>query len=362
MTADGTRRIRRDSSSSAGRRARNDRLPVSILLPVRDEDPATVARAVASALAQGYGGEVEVVLADGSDTTATADSIRREFPEVRVIPNPERTIPSGLNRAMRAARRRVLARCDARTVLPPGYLERAVEQLCATGAAVVGGRQNPVGKTAFERAVALAMTSPLGAGDARYRLGGPAGPTDTVYLGVLRRDAVEAAGGYETSLLWNSEYELYWRLRQHGEIVWFDPTLAADYRPRGAFAALARQYFRYGRWKRAMLRRHPASLRWRQLAAPLLVLAALASLFLAAAGWVAAATAAPSTGTSMLGAAALVPALYLLLLLGGAALVGARRRALEAALLPLVLPTIHFSWGIGFLVGPPRGRDRPPRV
>ena len=309
-----------------------------------------VAGAVASALSQGCGGEVEVVVADGSDTTATADSIRRKFPEVRVVPNPERTIPSGLNRAALAARHGVLARCDARTALPRGYLERAVEQLRATGAAVVGGRQNPVGKTAFERAVALAMTSPLGAGDARYRLGGPAGPTDTVYLGVLRRDAVEAAGGYDASLLWNSEYELYWRLRQRGEIVWFDPALAADYRPRGGFAALARQYFRYGRWKRAMLRRHPASLRWRQLAAPLLVLGACASLFLAAGGWTAAAGA-PTAGRWMLGAAASVPFLYAALLVGGAALVGARQRAIEAALLPLVLPTIHFSWGIGFLVG-----------
>lgn len=306
-----------------------------------------VAGAVASVLSQGYSGEVEVIIADGSDTTATADSIRRRFPEVRVVPNPERTIPSGLNRAALAARHCVLARCDARTVLPSGYLERAVELLRATGAAVVGGRQNPVGKTAFERSVALAMTSPLGAGDARYRLGGPAGPTDTVYLGVLRRDAVEAAGGYDTSLLWNSEYELYWRLRQRGEIVWFDAGLAADYRPRGAFAALARQYFRYGRWKRAMLRRHPAALRWRQLAAPLLVLGACASLFLAAA---------PAGGAWMFGAAALVPSLYAALLVGGAALAGARRRALEAALLPLVLPTIHFSWGIGFLLGRPRPR------
>ena len=122
-----------------------------------------------------------------------------------------------------------------------------------------------------ERAVGLAMTTPLGAGDARWRLGGPAGPVDTVYLGVFRRDALEEAGGFDAALARNQDYELNWRLRERGRTVWFDPALEVAYRPRGSLAQLARQYYDYGWWKRAMLRRHPASLRRRQLAAPLLV-------------------------------------------------------------------------------------------
>ena len=37
----------------------------------------------------------------------------------------------------------------------------------------------------------------LGAGDARYRLGGVEGPVDTVFLGVFRREALEAVGGFD---------------------------------------------------------------------------------------------------------------------------------------------------------------------
>ena len=103
-------------------------------------------RAVGSALSQDYGGPLEVIVADGSDTPAMADAIRRRFPQVRVIPNPERVIPHGLNRALRAAAHPIIVRCDARSVLPPGYVAQAVETLARTGAANVGGRMNPVGR------------------------------------------------------------------------------------------------------------------------------------------------------------------------------------------------------------------------
>ena len=146
---------------------------------------------------------------------------------------------AGLATGIRAARAGIVARCDAHAVLSPGYLRRAVETLSRTGAANVGGRQHPVGRTFFERAVALAMTTWLGAGGARYRLGGPEGPADTVYLGVFRRDRLDAVGGVDPAMIANEDYELNWRLRERGETVWFGPALAVAYRPRGT---LARQY------------------------------------------------------------------------------------------------------------------------
>ena len=223
-------------------------------------------------------------------------------------------------------------RCDARCVLPPGYVRAAVAALRRTGAAGVGGRQRPVGAGAFTRAVAMAMTMALGAGDARYRLGGAEGPADTVFLGVWRREALEAAGGFDETLARNEDYAVNWVLRERGETVWFDPGLGVAYRPRESFAALAAQYFAYGWWKRIMLRRHPRSLRPRQLAAPALGLAGSAAL--ATAG--------------LVHAAAVLPGAYLLVLSGGAAAAALRRRDPAALLLPPVLATMHLAWGAGF--------------
>ena len=135
----------------------------------------------------------------------------------------------------------------------------------------------------------------------------------------MRWSDARVAGG---SLLRNQDYALHWRLRQRGGTVWFTPALQAEYRPRATLAALARQYWAWGRWKRAMLRRHPGSLRWRQLAAPALI-AALAASSLAV----------PLAGP----AAAALPLAYLAALALGA-----------AVLLPAVLATMHLAWGAGF--------------
>ena len=343
----------------------NNLPPVSVIIPARNAE-ATLPATLESVLAQDYGGETEVIVADGSETSATSELVRRRFPEVRVVPNPGHTTPCGLNCALRAAKYPVVARCDAHAMLPPGYLTQAVGTLLRTGAANVGGRQNPVGDTLFERTVALATTTWLGAGDARYRIGGGAGPVDTVFPGVFRRDVLDAAGGWDETLLRNEDYELNWRLRERGGTVWFDPALVVDYRPRGTPQALARQYFHYGRGKRAMLARHPRSLRFRQVVAPLLLVALAASAVLGTTGGLIAAEGlapliAPEAGTRLLYTAAAGPLGYGLFLLAASAVLGLRRRRPEALLLPVVAVIIHLAWATGFFAGAPggaRGRGR----
>ena len=158
---------------------------------------------------------------------------------------------------------------------------------------------------------------------------------------------MRAVGGFNEALIRNQDYELNWRLRQRGEVVWFDPKLAAKYRPRGSVAALARQYFEYGLYKRAVLRLHPRSLRLRQLAAPaLLVLLGVAAL-LALAGLLVDLSPAKE---ALLAAAAAVPLGYAGLLFAGSAAIGLRRRTTLAWRLPLIFATIHVAWGAGFLV------------
>ncbi len=321
------------------RRLLRDHTPrISVIIPARNAE-ATIIPTLDSIFAQDYQGPIEVIIADGSETTAMAELVRRSHPSVKLIPNPEKSLVPGANAAFRAATGDFMARCDAHTTLPPGYLSRAMETLERTGAANVGGRQLAVGATPFERTVAIAMTTPLGAGDARHRLGGKEEASETAYLGVFSRETLEEMGGGYANLASNEDYEFNYRLRKRGKIVWFDPELVVNYRPRNTFWTLARQYFNYGRGKSAVVIKHPGSVRPRQLAAPglLLGLAAGAALALIGFPWP---------------LAALLLA-YVLTLAAGAAVVGFRRRDPAAALLPLVLATMHLSWGIGFFIPPP---------
>ncbi len=310
---------------------------MSVIIPAR-RAAGSIVGAIRSALDQPQVTEVVVAAAD-EPTQREAATV--EDPRVRVVPNPAGSTPAALNLAVRASDGEVLVRCDAHSRLPAGYVARALEVLETSGAANVGGRQVPNGQTIFERAVAMAMSSPLGAGNARYRIGGEAGPVDTVYLGVFRRSDLEAVGAFDETLERNQDYELNWRLRRAGGLVWFDPELTVDYRPRGTVGDLWRQYFGYGMWKWVVLRRHPESLRWRQVAAPALVVGLVASAVLSVFDW---------------RAATALPDAYLVATVGAGLVDAVRRRDPAGLLEPVALWSMHLGWGLGFLTGALSGR------
>jgi succinoglycan biosynthesis protein ExoA len=301
---------------------------VSVVVPVRNE-AAHLERAVASILAQDYPMPFDVCLAvapSGDGTEEIAARLAAEEARVTVVPNPSGATPAGLNAAIRATSGEIVVRVDAHARLSPGYVRRAVETMCRTGAVNVGGRQVPEPETPFERAVAEATTSWMGTGGATYRIGGIEGPVDTVYLGVFDRAAGDAVGWFDESLIRNQDYELNIRLRRAGGAVWFDPELWVGYRPRGTWTALARQYYEYGWWKAEVLRRHPESLRLRQVVPPVVITTAFVG-----------------GGVGLRWRPGLLaPLCYLV----AAAVAGAAaRRALVAP----VLITMHTSWTAGIL-------------
>jgi glycosyltransferase involved in cell wall biosynthesis len=325
--------------------ATRDWPPVSVIMPVRDEE-RHLAEAVAHVLDQDYPGDVEVVLAVGPSRDRTAEiaaQLSAADRRVRTVDNPTGRTPSGLNAAIDTARHGIIVRVDGHGLLSPGYIRRAVEVLDQTGAANVGGIMQAEGETDFGRAVARAMTSPLGIGGARFHLGGEAGPADTVYLGVFRREVLERLGGYDEHFVRAQDWELNYRIRHAGETVWFTPDLVVTYRPRHSLGALARQFFRTGQWRREVIRRYPDTASPRYLAAPVVTAGVVVG---AATGLVAAAG-----GPRWLALGWLAPAGYTIGILV-ASLAEARGLPPRARVwLPAVLATMHTSWGLGFVVG-----------
>jgi cellulose synthase/poly-beta-1,6-N-acetylglucosamine synthase-like glycosyltransferase len=331
------------------------RTPVSVIMPVRDEQ-RHLAEAVGHVLAQEYPAEVEVVLAVGPSRDATEEIARRlaaADPRVTVVANPSGLIPAANNAAIKASRYPIVARVDGHALIPPGYLRQAVAALQETGADNVGGIMAAEGVTPFEQAVAWAMTSPAGVGSASFHTGGRAGPADSVYLGVYRRAALERVGGYDEGYLRAEDWEMNHRIRQAGGLIWFQPGLRVTYRPRATLAALARQYFHYGRWRRVVARQHTGTINMRYLAPPVTLLAIAAGLAAGLDGLADRFTDhLPTLGWLILGF--LVPALYLAGILAVTA-TAARTLARPAlARLPAALITMHLSWGLGFLTSPRR--------
>jgi glycosyltransferase involved in cell wall biosynthesis len=322
---------------------------VSYVMPVLNE-VTHVRAAVDSLLAQDYAGPFEVTIALGPSmdgTTQLVEELAAVDSRIRVVDNVVGSTPAGLNLAIRESQYPIVIRVDAHSVLPPDYARVAVETILETGADNVGGLMDAQGTTDFERAVARAYGSRVGLGGTKLHVGGEAGPAETVYLGVFRRDRLLEVGLFDEEIKRGQDWELNRRLRTTGGTVWFTPRLKVTYRPRPNLYRLARQFFSTGIWRGELARRFPASNGLRYFAPPVMVVGVAVGTVLGIVGII----------QALLGAAPwllwgfAIPALYVVIVVVSALLWGRRDGFRPFLWFLVVLPCIHFSWGIGFVLG-----------
>jgi succinoglycan biosynthesis protein ExoA len=322
-----------------------DEVACSVLMPVLNEERHIVA-SVEAMRKQRFPGRLEFLVADGGSSDRTReilDGLAREDPRIRVLDNPGRIAASGLNVALRHARGRWVARMDAHTEYPDDYLAIGVGRLTAGGTRWVSGPPVATGHGAVSRAVALALRTRLGRGGSRKwavsrAAQGPDYDLDTgVFAGVWERDTLLAYGGWDEGWVCNQDSEMAGRFLAGHERLICVPAMAAHYTPRDSLPALWRQYARYGEFREKTAVRHPHSMRRSHLLAPAVVSASMASV------------GAPRP----LRRAARVSILAYAGVLAVAGVRAARdaERTADAALVPVVLATMHFAHGVGAFRG-----------
>jgi glycosyltransferase involved in cell wall biosynthesis len=318
---------------------------VSIIIPCYNEE-ATIRKLLDALHTQTYPlAKMEVVISDGFSTDKTREVIaafQQEHADmsVRVVNNAARTIPSGLNQAIRESRGGLIVRLDAHSMPIPEYVERCVAAHEAGKGDNVGGvwEIHPGADTWMAESISFAAAHPLGAGDALYRVGAQEGAVDTVPFGSFRRELVERIGVFDETLLANEDYEFNTRIREAGGMVWLDPSIRSIYFSRSTLGALALQYWRYGFWKFKMLKRYPHTLRWRQALPPLFILSLLVLIVLSL-WW---------------GFSRTLLSLQLFVYVGVLGAAGIRLALVKQKGflfwgLPLAISTMHMAWGLGFL-------------
>lgn len=323
---------------------------VSIVVACRNE-AKFIDSFLSALLRQDFEGlDWEVLIADGMSDDGTREKLRRLCegnPRIRLIDNPSRIVSTGLNAAIRAARCDAIVRMDVHTEYRVDYVSQSVRCLRRTSAANVGGACIAVGTGYVGRAIASAFHSGFAIGGASWHRPTHQGSADTVHLGCWRREVLQQVGLFDETLVRNQDDELNLRLRRAGGVIWQSPEIVSWYHPRSSLTALFRQYFQFGFWRVAVIRKHRLPGAWRQIAPAAFIVANL--VFLAAAilqkiggqGWLSWFTA---FGVAM-------DAIYLISSLAAAFVAAKRESWALFPLLPIVFATYHISYGSGFLFG-----------
>ena len=309
---------------------------VSVIMPVLNEEHH-LADAVQSVLGQNFDGELLIALGPSTDKTdEVATKLAKADSRIRLVPNPRGLTTVGMNLCIKQAKHDVIVRIDAHSEPASNYISRGLEILEAREADLLGGVMSAKGKTLFQKAVAWAYNSPFGLGGATYHVGGEEGEAESAYLGIFRKAALERVGGYDESIIRGEDWELAQRIKATGGLVWFSPELSVTYWPRSSWRALAKQFYSTGVWRGDLTKRDSARTSWRYFIPPALVISLIFGELIAALGF-------------SIGWAPFVAYFTAIIAIGAF--------VARLAPAPLVLATMHLSWGFGFIVGYLKGAE-----
>lgn len=330
-----------------------EQLPfVSVLIPVRNEEgyigPCLQALAQQDYPREGF----EVIVLDGESSDGTRLEAERAAQEIGVpdafLTNRKRSTASGLNLGLTIARGDVIIRVDGHTLVDPHFILASVLALRESGADAVGGPIRTMGRGPIGQAIALAVSSSFGVGDAAFRHSTEEQWTDSVPFAAYRRDVFDRIGGFDEAIDRGEDDELNYRLRESGGRILLTPRVGSVYYSRSTYGALARQYWRYGLAKALVLRKHPSRWRARHFIPSALVSALVLTRVLGAASgrfaWLFGCTAAAYAGFCGLASFWI-------------ALKGRHWRLLP--FIPAALVCIHLPAGAGLLAGAVRAFRRP---
>jgi GT2 family glycosyltransferase len=216
----------------------------------------------------------EIIVVDSSPDE-TADIVRRDFPQVKLIHLPQKTGPElARNTGALHARGKIFAFIDSDCIAEPDWLCRLVARLEAECDAVGGAISNGNGGTLVSWAGYFCEFR-------EFLPGGP--PREVPYLSLgtvaYRRETFLEAGGFPPSYYPMEDQVFHWSLRKRGMRIVLDPQIVVAHMHRSERSQFLEHQRRIGRANAQVM--HVLKLRGNMLARyPLLALVAMPLLIL----------------------------------------------------------------------------------
>lgn len=319
---------------------------LSIVCPIFNEEKF-IEKCIDSMLEQDYGTDnLEIILVDGMSTDKTRELIKpylNKYAFIKLMENPNRTVPYAMNIGIRAAKGDVIIRLDAHCKYPTNYFSVLVDKLFELGADNVGGVWNtlPADDSAKCNTIAFCSSHWFGVGGSDHKIGASEiMEVDTVPFGCYRKEVFDKIGLYDEELTRNQDDELNARLINNGGKIFLIPQLVIDYTARNTFAKMCKMYYQYGLFKPLVNKKLGAPATIRQFIPPLFVLGlvfgAILSIFV------------PYLWIAFCGALALYS--FAAFAIGLKAALQKHKIGM-AFLVPFAFFLIHCSYGIGYWNG-----------
>ena len=319
-------------------------LLVTLILPIRNES-AYIEDSLAAILKQDYPSDcMEILVVDGMSTDDT-HSLIRDFSErnpslqIRILDNPGKIVPTGMNIALREVKGEIVVRVDGHCLIAQDYVSNCVDHLKKDGVDGVGGPMESIGETKVAKAIAIGMSSPFGVGNSAFRTtSGKSMLVDTIPFPAYTWEVIKRAGLYDEELVRNQDDEYNYRIRELDGKILLANDVRSTYFSRSSLKGLWRQYFQYGYWKVRVLQKHPRQMSLRQFIPPVFVLALFVSVLLV-------------FSSAFRFSSMIVPLLYLTANFAASIWTSSKWKFQYLGWLPFIFLILHLSYGLGFLAG-----------
>jgi glycosyltransferase involved in cell wall biosynthesis len=228
---------------------------VSVIIPCRNEK-GYISKTLLNVLDQDYPKDkLEIWVADGMSDDGTRDElekISKEYEQVNWIDNPDQIVPPALNACINASKGDVIVRLDAHSLYPKNYISQLVHHLIELDADNTGGVwiTEPANNSSEAKAIALATSHPLGIGDSDFRLeNNQVKEVETVPYGCYRRTVFEQIGLFDNDLTRNQDDEFNARLKKAGGRILLIPSVKIRYFARPNLKKMRKMFYHYGLFK-----------------------------------------------------------------------------------------------------------------
>ena len=319
---------------------------VSIIIPCRNEEKF-IGKCLNSIINNDYSKEsLEILVIDGMSEDKTKEIVEKytkQYLYIKILENPNKFTPFGLNIGVKNARGDIIIRMDAHSTYEKDYISKCIKYLNQYNADNVGGiwKIMPRTHTLINKAIVFASSSIFGAGDAYYRRGYSRGPkwVDTVFGGCYKKEVFEKIGLFNENLIRSQDMEFNLRLKRAGGKILLVPDIISYYYPKSNLKDFFRHNFSDGIWSTYPLKFEVRIFSWRHLVPLFFVSGLILSLFFSFFFWQARLFFDLIFGS------------YVFLSLFFSVKISFKKGFQYLFLMPIVFATRHFGYGLGSIWG-----------